>query len=1411
MIYNASKVPSSISTYDITVTPCAMTGQVCDRNKATQIINKLIIPSVQPKPGFVRAMLNKIVPETIRLVNTSACTKEPWNYGNKTGILRAGICNRNTYRWQDFFQNVANSTEIIFENLAPSWMTFNRTNQQLMLQPTLRELQSQPTDGYMLFYQVSDEGMITLPKQNLSVNIDGEVDDYNFILILYLTKRRESTPTTTQRSLLMDIQHRINILTEGTKFRHLNVVRVDGNATTNTIKAYLYDCNLDSRFCDIISNEELTEIFVNTKNIIKENVSNVFDPDYNLTNITTSMSGECLEIPDDVPYVTSEIPPIELSICGKTLYKIPKGLFMDSKDGIIEGPNIELCDVKGVPVNTTVASLSSIFIRYDANKSMVQVMLTHEQLSKFNGKILVFYLKAKNSIGNSANTSLILQLPRIPERNLLIKTQVTLPRDRNISDFDVLLEVCQRIEDYLQTKENSSISVVSFKRDSNEKAVLEWTTCDLIRRDCSKDEVKETLEAVFSTEERVHNSFFVHALGKDFGYTSDGSTSRQLNYCLHPNGNTPPSTKKNITIFIQTCGYFEKKLDNDTFVDVENGDISDLKLTMKFFNGSSIPDSYWIQYDDQTKMIYGIPTDDVRLKEDEEEIRFVFLLEAKDDSDSVTNGFVSVYLNESATELRLNHDKGVTMLQCKENDENSQSLNTVIKILNETSVKINSDLSDIYLKRFFTNETMLIIEWMSCHHFNLTTSKKMIGEGIKGCTVTNIDVIPKPLPTTTTTTKAPTSKITEDTITITCGHPNEYELTKDIFYNQDNTTVPLTVQVLNEFEQRMENYTYMSFNRSSQTVTSFISVKNCSKMKINESFTLRSSDKDGNSVTSTFNIREIAKTTSCCIQIEMQVDPLNSPQDVNTFYKRLETIIYPNNTKSQLALVDLYRNRTKDVVVYTNQSITNETCTDENIQLLTNPVFIDVNYTQVEPNFVRKLQDHSPTDINGVHNTECKKLPAIIPITSAQQGDFFFTPHWFWYLLPLFILAFMLLVCCLCYYCCRCCYNRCLSKTPKNDGLLANEIPFTPSPMPYSILPKEVPYSDKDSLDAFGKPGIGPGPDSRPQTSMSDKIMALPVSQFEAPESEPKPVVTKPKHIERRPIRSSVIQEEFIDEQKEEQKIDFDQRFDNIDARTSRNSSQRNTRVSTDHLLSREAVAQRLATSRPVTTSYIGGTKTQTNQQQTIQRSTFTTTSTDNRNERTRRMDTRRNLRLPAIPAGPPPPYSPPRFQRIIRQNVLPNYYERYLRHNRKHREGGRTRDDVIIPITESDVIQRRVNNRVVISPPRPRSKQTISIPIMKRRRKTKEMERVVTPIITIPETPTEETTTESIITDDSQQSIEMKAIIKGKEHSIRKLLLQSPLDRATPLIDTTPLVQRKKKRPKKSVVEIPPNFHPYR
>ena len=1414
MIYNASRVTSF--TYDITVTPCAMTGQVCDRDKASSIIDKLIIPPVQLQSGFVRAMLDKIVPETVRLVNTSACTKEPWNYGNKTSILKAGVCNKQTYTWQDFFQNVANSTMIIFENLEPLWMIFNRTKQQLLLRPTLRELQSQPLDGYMLYYQVSNEGMVMMPKQNLSVVIDGEVEDYNFMMILHLKKTRKLESQTSQRSLLMDIQRRIDVLTDGTRFNHTTVVRVDGNETTSSIKAYLYDCNLDSRFCNIISNEELAKIFINTNNnnnIIQENVSNVFDPEYNIANITTLTSGACLEIPEDEPYVTAEIPPIQLSMCGKTLFKLPKGLFMDKKDGIIKGRNIELCDIKGEPVNTTVASSSSIFIRYAADESMIQVMLTHDQLKKFSSKVLVFYLKANNSVGNTANTSLILQLPSVPERNLLIKTQVTLPKDRNISDFDVLLEVCQRIEQYLQTKENSSISVVSFNRETEKEAVLEWTTCDLIRKNCSKDQVKKTLDSVFSSDVRVHNSFFVHALGRDFGYTPDKSTSRELNYCLHSEGNTPPISKKNITIIIQLCGYFEKKLDNDTFVDVENGDISNLKLTMKFMNGSLIPDSYWIKYDDQKKIIYGIPTDDVRLRDNG--TRFVFLLEAVDDSDAVVDGSVFVYLNESATKLHLDHDKGITKLDCRtDNDDNkqSQSLETVVKVLNRTSIKINSDLSEIYLKRFFfTNDSMLIIEWLSCGHLNLTTSKEITGTKVDDCTVTNIDIIPKPLPTTTTTTKAPTAKITEDTIIITCGHPNEYKLKKELFEDPDNITVPLTLEVLDDLEQRMENYTYMSFNRVNQTVTSFISAKDCSKIKVNESFTLQSSDKDGNSVKSTFTIREIPKTISCCIQIKLQVDPLVTPQDKYKFFNRLKTV-YPNNVNSQLALVDIYRNRTKDIVIYTNHSITNKTCTDKKIQLLTDPVFEDVNYTQVKPNFVSRLQDYSPVDVEGVYHSECQKIPVVTPITSAQKGDFFFTPHWFWYLLPLFILAFMLLVCCLCYYCCRYCYNCCLARTPKDAGLLANETRYTPSPIPYSILPKEAPYSDKDSLDALGKPGVGSGPESQPQTSMSDKIIALPVSQFEVPEMEPKPFVAKPIHIERRPIRSSVIQEEFIDQQEEEQKIDFDQRFDNIDARTSRNSSQRNTRISTDHLLSREAVTQRLATSRPVTTSYIGGKVAQQQQQQQMtQQSSFTTATIDNRNEHTRRIDTRRNLRLPAIPAGPPPPYSPPRFQRIIRQNVLPNYYERYLRHNRKHRDGGGTRDGVIIPITETDIIQRRVNNRVLTSPPttmRARSKQKISLPIMKRRKK-KEIERIITPVITIPETP-QETTTESIITDDSQQSIEMKAIIKGKQHSIRKLLLQSPLDGATPLIDTTPLVRNKKKRPKKSVVEIPPTFHQY-
>ena len=1379
MIYNATKVPSSAFTYDITVTPCAMTGKVCDRPTANSIIKKLIDPPIQPTSGFVRAMLDKIVPETVRLYNTSACTKEPWNYGNRTTVLKAGICTKQTYTWKDFLQNVANSTMISFENLQP-WMIFNQTNKQLMLRPTLRELQSQPTGGYTLFYQISDEDMIIPPKQNLSVVVDGQVDDYNFMLILHLTVETES-----QESMLMNIQRRLDVLTKGTRFKHTTVVRLDGNQTTSIIKAYLYDCNLDLRFCNIIPNQELTSIFIDDSNTVRENISSVFEPEYNITNITTLTSGKCLDMPEDEPYVTAEIPPIKLSMCGKVQYKIPRGLFVDKRDGIIEGRNIQLCDVKGVSVDTT----ASLFIRYVPEQSLIQVMLTREQLEIFNGKILVYYLKANNSLGNTANTSLILQLPPVPQSNLLIKTQVLVPSDRTITDFDVLLEICQRIEHHLR-KENVSISVVSFKRDTKKgTSTLEWTTCDLINKNCSKSEIDRILKTVFSSEAKVYNPFFIHALGRGFGYTHIASSERRLNYCLYPDGNTPPSTRKNTTIFIELCGYFERTLDNNTFVDEENGDISNLTLSMRLENGSSIPSTYWIQYNDKTKAIYGIVNDDVRL---EEKTKFVFLLQAKDDSDAVIDGFVYAYLNESASKVHLDQDKGVTKLECKTNQPTS--LDTLVMVLEAISAKINSSLSDVYLKRFFKNETTLIVEWISCSHLNLTSSKELIGSDIKDCTVVDVDVLPKPRPTITTTTKAPKTRISEDVINIRCGYPAEYKIKEDVFNDNDNVTSKLTLEVLDSFERQM-NYTYMSFNRSTQIITTFISTNDCSETKVNESFTLKAFDEDGNSVASTFSVRKIPKTISCCVYIQMQIDPLKTPKDTVTFYRKLKSI-YPNNSNSELVLVDVYRHQTKDVVLFTNGSITNETCSNQNIKLLTDPVFVDENNTQIEPALEKTLKDYSATDIQDITNSDCKKTPIIQPepVTSFQKADFFFTPHWYWYLLPLFILAFMLLVCCLCYYCCRSCYNCCLSKTPKDAGLLANETRFSPSPLPYSTLPKEIPFSDKDSLDAFSRPIVGPGPGS-------DKIIALPTSQME---SELKPVA-KPRHVERRPVRSSVIHEEFVDAQEEELKIDFNQRFDNID--NSGNSSQRKvsrSRITSNsmNLSSKETVAQRLATSRPVTTSYIAGTavqQTQANQQLMQQQQNIRsahTTNGDRRVERTRGVDTRRNLRLPAIPTGPPPPYSPPRFQRIIRQKILPNYYERYLRHNRKHRGGG-GRDSVIIPITEeelSQTIPRRISSRVLISPPKP--KQTISIPIKMRRKK--EIKRIVTPVITIPETPTE-SISESISED--SESIEVKAIIKGKQHSIRRLLLQSPMD------GTTPLVRKKKKRPKRSITEIPAQY----
>lgn len=1389
---NKSKTASQNTRFNVTFTPCSLTGYGCNNEEFTRVQSLLVLPTGKPKFDFVSSLLDIVVTREVNIKQLQACNDTRPTIGTVIGQLKTSICNHLTYKipdsaFLDAEQGSTSNLHLQFRNLNEfDWIQFNETMQILKARPTLQTIIDQPSNGYGLILVAIDVAGNTV-SQNITLLVKGDLRAYNFFM--QVTLKPLNYKPINNFILHGKLDEKLKSITDNEHITIANLTYV-----VDSIYVDVYDCNLKEEFCQVKQNEDLLGFLLSNTSVIKTAAMNNFLPEFQLLKVEALNMNKCKNISSEIPFITDAIPELHMDFCQQLNYNLPDGLFMDSRDGELTGTSIEFCYQNGTVVGKT--SLS----QYDQGSRIISGYLTQNDLIKYGlASKITFILKATDSDNNSIDTFVYVTLPQRIINNYIISLKATTYLGHTLSDLDIIANFRSRMYRYFKDSTRNTISIIRFSRNGflPQNVDLQWTNCTVTGDNCDEKKIDYIYNKIYVLPD-VYNPYYVDALGrfeaiqgseKKPGFTSSETGIAKDNICLDPN-NTKPVSTRNITINITQCCAFNYVLANDTFLDIEDGGINKMEIKLKFTTGENIPSQYWIQYNDTKKTLYGYPNDDAFSVETR-----LYVLQATDSGGRRALTYIIILLNRTDSNSVGKRKVIKATASCKENQD-VPLIGTIIDIIEYIASTLQVNKNDIHLSSYAKRISNINIVFYTCSDTNLANISIVLNKTVKECLITDI-VIDQVLKTTAIT-PTPTRSIQVSSsvtapivqvprvinsipvITITCGIPLRYVIGENTFYDeQDGTTSNLNLTILDQ-DRRELRKSYVQFYMETKDFFFFVSVDNCHKVVTDKVLFVKAIDRDGNFVMDSFSLLEIKETVSCCMYIKTTnnisyENVSHNNKYIYNYYKTLQSAPIHNDVKDELRIVSVVETDEKQTgITYTNKTFTNKTCF-ENITSELYDVVFDSNNGTILESYKQKLKPFFLITADTITNQRCNdtNLTIIVPfVPPPSVGRFTSSEDWFLYMLPLFILAFMLLAICLCFYICRCCYRCCCGVNKEKpqvyhvdnfdqaDGPLAFAKAYESIPEDIvSVTPVfgDVKPMAKQSWDVSPDPvegGVLPLAKDDPEKPISSII--APIQMQEAQEGRSSsmfaPLLENENQGSRSPSnmmsvqssrRPSHISELYAQPIKRNKKI----------FQTSRNRSLRSLRRKKE-----------LHVSAPVTTSYTTHGIDHDTQHNSHMRSVHQSNSSRSLRHRHDDHATRRHLRLPAIPTGPPPPYSPPRKARIVRKTLFPEYYERYVQPSH-HRHSSAP---IAIPLKPTIIKSAR---RSVLLPRLHKRRKVVSMPLIRKHRKHKEEKPIE--VIELADSASEISTSASstLRKYDSESSIEVKAILKGKGKAIRKIL----------------------------------------
>ncbi|XP_065652340.1 uncharacterized protein LOC105846337 isoform X1 [Hydra vulgaris] len=1161
--YNATSSDEQMTLFVLNFSIC-ITTPYC--HIYSRVISSLTSDKGELNEGFINAMNNKILPIHIVSRSISKCFITTEEKQDAT----VGLCMPLSYKLPN--KSLDNKTVLKSLNWslkAPlfTWIKFDSFTQTLTGRPIKRDIPTSESKFNIKFDVTFNDGIIR--SKNITIK-------YSTVFVSYVV----NVQLISKKSFADSYELRNKLQEKFDAIKSNNSINVYDISTPSVARFQIFwvsvfSCSNHFNQCNPVKQQEFFSTFVNSKNEIRDHIIKEFSDTFVVLNVTEGNSCN-KELLKKKPLV------LKLKTCQQLHFSLPT--FLDNARETTEHYELLLENGNSLPSYSPV--------QFDKVNSAIYGFVTHDfalNLSRELRYVLRLHKPPKISIGFNVTVLLPRKKPRY---NFVVRTELLSYLNTEVADVDILLKFIIRVSSfisvYFRKASRDTISIKSYTRRGDkipQRLIIEWFNCSNIEN-CSED--KDLFNKTFITD-LLMNPLFARDINQEYGFVHRKTSFYNIDSCKK-DFELPISvynlTSGNVTVFLNSRSFFERNLEKHIFDGINFS--NNLSVVLTFTNKSFVPFNHWLQFDNQEKKLFGFPDKTIL-----PHVSYWYKLIVSDDKGPKVEKYIEIKIQaqmHAGTQLSVD-------ITCA--DHRPPIILHIRDIASKVAKKFKLRLKDILLDFFYLTRKQHIYLVLNLPSTVLKENfSKLQYSTTSTCRILKIFKVNSLayFADNNINLSANGELIVLNGIPdldITCGKPLVYKIPVDAFYFISMKAEKLIFELDDKNFSDLHGSSFIKL--SSDTFYIFYSLKECLHIKSSRNLNIKASDHRGNFAIDSFKLTKNGEFLQCCntyIELVFQL-PYSPEDDLFKTYQILQNDIY-DDYADNLRIVNVLSSLSSEgiSVLLTNKSLfTNNSC-NQNISY--RPFLFPVFETTSPLMFQGKMQNFFTNLVHAsvmLCNTLDKSFfelssEALKASDSVKKGKNISSEEWFLYFLPLFILAFMVVTSCICFYSCQCLHRICFKK-PKNLLVDASS----------EIIEKRA-SQEKSFKSSFTEIPLEPV-----STSGSSKIRGF----QKMPQKKNVSVCKKPKETK------------YFNKTKDKYEKQLNSKKSNVENKKS-------------NLLA--------SLSSPSKNSCNNSLKPKV-----ITKETY---------------ENKEILRLPAIPSGPPPPYSPPRRQRVFSQNIIPTYYEKY-------------------------------------------------------------------------------------------------------------------------------------------------------
>lgn len=303
------------------------------------------------------------------------------------------------------------------------------------------------------------------------------------------------------------------------------------------------------------------------------------------------------------PMIKNRIKKLYMVVGKPWSYQIPPDTYVDNEDG-----NTRNLKLLFMTEDRTAVEPAS-WIQFDPEKQLLYALPLDEDTGKYK-----FILEAMDSDGLTIQDNLdihVRQHPGYRTVHHVFTLSLKFPKWRFPVAIDWQREVVKKLGKFYGDKNASHITVRGVSLDPIK---ISWTNDTLPKHPCPNHEIDKLARRLYKEGSRSVTNHLAKAM-RELNITVEDASVTLMGIC-QPIASTTPTTRTDTGPVLRnpieqinaTVGEILRfEVPKDTFYDEEDGDTRFLKLILFGIDSNSVPKSYWVQLNQQSQELYGLP------------------------------------------------------------------------------------------------------------------------------------------------------------------------------------------------------------------------------------------------------------------------------------------------------------------------------------------------------------------------------------------------------------------------------------------------------------------------------------------------------------------------------------------------------------------------------------------------------------------------------------------------------------------------------------------------------------------------------------------------------------------------------------------------------------------------------------